>query len=258
MSSDDEVNREEIDSMINACLNFFPSEEFGKQMREMVMMFAYQGVQFDKIREDYIAKSGGNKEEYLKDLVYLFTFFHHHGTKISRRIWKLPKFIREQLQPLIQKYDIKDNSKDDLEVITLPRLVGAFPLENLIVAMKVKPRCFIEGVDYSLPHHWLSISGAALLIPKDAKYDPLMKIVIYYQNLTHQSMAESGIQNLGTMEPRTFCRLARRGDVPEEIRLKGLILAGIIDPTTEDIVEQVQSFANTIDIMVDEFGFIVS
>uniref|UniRef100_A0AC34R5E8 Uncharacterized protein n=1 Tax=Panagrolaimus sp. JU765 TaxID=591449 RepID=A0AC34R5E8_9BILA len=86
----------------------------------------------------------------------------------------------------------------------------------------------------------------------NSKYDPLAKIFVYYQNHIRHILEISGIKKLRNYDPKESCKLARHGDVPEKIRLKGLILARIIDPTTEDIVEQVQAFANTFDVMATE------
>uniref|UniRef100_A0AC34RLX0 Nucleoprotein n=1 Tax=Panagrolaimus sp. JU765 TaxID=591449 RepID=A0AC34RLX0_9BILA len=211
-----------------------------------------QLVKPKKIGEIFIERGGGKNTETFKDLCSLLGFMHKHGSKINKKNKKFSKIAPNRFKALIAKYNIKDNPQH-YEDVTLPRLQAAFPLQNLKVAMKIKPRSFIEDVDYTLPHHWLAISGAASFIPKDSKYDPLMKIVVFYQNKLRESLKTRRVKNTGTMEPKEYCKLVRDGGFSDEQRIACLILAGILDERTKEVVEQVQSFANTPEVMATTF-----
>lgn len=214
-------------------------------------IFHFQIVDITKIRRNFLL-IGGTIENQKNDLINLLTFLQKYGSKINQKIHSLSQNNQVIFYSLIHKYNIKDNSGNDYNAITLLRLCDAFPLQNLKIAMEVKPRTFIADVDFTLPQHWLSITGAASLIPKNRKYNPLMKIVVYYQNQIRHFKDINGIKNFGTMMPKEFCKIARQSNFPEEDRITGLIMAGIIEPTTKDIVEQVKNFANFSEVMATQ------
>uniref|UniRef100_A0AC34QY35 Uncharacterized protein n=1 Tax=Panagrolaimus sp. JU765 TaxID=591449 RepID=A0AC34QY35_9BILA len=217
----------------------------------------------------------GIVDPYMDDLCSLLGFMHKHGSKV-KKIENNPENY-PSLKGLVLKYGIIDPYMDGPNGITLQRLAAAFPLENLIAAMNVKPRSYLKDVDFSLPHHWLSIDGAASLIPKDGKYDPLVEIVprsfiqdvdytrphhwlgidgaaslipkdrkydplveivVFYESRKRAVLLRRG-ESVFDQKSADYAQLCRQKNFSErrdKNKVEALIKAGIIDPTTKEII----------------------